>query len=546
MSRAAFARRAAVEPIAKPKTQAPAGGLRIGAPDDAYEREAARVSDAVMSVGSAAPKWSLSTMSVWPSVQRKCDCGDSASGAGNCEECAEKKKLRRTPNGSESATPPVGGRAPAIVHDVIRSSGEPLAPPARAFFEPRFGVDFARIRVHADSKAGESARAVDALAYTVGEHVAFAPGRYAPYSNEGRRLIAHELTHAVQQRTSSVGGPLPESTSQLGSDPIPAAPTPVTQRDRRGRLTRQDVGAGAARPVPGPQVEKTEAEKLKDIGNSEEYGREGGTWGWGAPETNNVYQRCVVAPLERAKFVAFYRSLGHLPWRSRKPRNGEEALAVVHLDPNEAKAPPIAANPVSENGKTAFKLKPTHAEMPPLRSAYTQAGRYDEGVKHNSDPDCAPQRIRLGTGAFPIHWTMTPDGAEKAKQGEQEHCDDIRAAFDMTLGLYASAINNQAASERTYRTEAEAIKDGERAAGVNPNEMLLKFYQMALKTKIRDDNDWHTAKPIGDPRKKDQPLEQNCEYFYTIDASSWPEIGAHPTSAVITPDVAAKPEKKTK
>jgi hypothetical protein len=88
---------------------------------------------------------------------------------------------------------------PSAVGDVLRSPGQALDPAARAALEPRFGHDFSRVRVHADSAAAESARAVNALAYTAGPHVVFDAGRYAPATSEGRKLLAHELTHVVQQ-----------------------------------------------------------------------------------------------------------------------------------------------------------------------------------------------------------------------------------------------------------------------------------------------------------------------------------------------------------
>ena len=91
--------------------------------------------------------------------------------------------------------------APPIVHDVLRSPGRPLDPATRDFMEPRFGHDFSQVRVHTDAKAAQSARAVDALAYTVGRNVVFGVGRYAPEADEGRKLLAHELAHVAQQRS---------------------------------------------------------------------------------------------------------------------------------------------------------------------------------------------------------------------------------------------------------------------------------------------------------------------------------------------------------
>jgi peptidoglycan/xylan/chitin deacetylase (PgdA/CDA1 family) len=85
------------------------------------------------------------------------------------------------------------------VHDVLRSPGQSLDAAIRAFFEPRFGHDFSQVRVHTDARAEESARAVNALAYTVGRDVVFGKGQYAHGRMAGCQLLAHELTHVVQQ-----------------------------------------------------------------------------------------------------------------------------------------------------------------------------------------------------------------------------------------------------------------------------------------------------------------------------------------------------------
>jgi len=100
----------------------------------------------------------------------------------------------------------IPGRAPdslslAAVPDnaLPVGGGEPLSPPARSFFEPRFGHDFSRVRVFADSRSAEQARALHARAYTVGSNIVFGAGEYAPATDFGRRVLAHELTHVVQQ-----------------------------------------------------------------------------------------------------------------------------------------------------------------------------------------------------------------------------------------------------------------------------------------------------------------------------------------------------------
>jgi hypothetical protein len=129
-----------------------------------------------------------------PTLQRKCACG-SGSTEGECEECKNKSEdLQRKAAGSTEADV-----APPIVDRVLHSSGRPLDQATRDYFEPRFGYDLSKVRLHTDAEAAESARAVNAVAYTVGESIAFAAGRYSPQSTEGRRLLAHELTHSLQQ-----------------------------------------------------------------------------------------------------------------------------------------------------------------------------------------------------------------------------------------------------------------------------------------------------------------------------------------------------------
>jgi len=125
-------------------------------------------------------------------LQRKCACGGKAGPDGECEQC-RRKRLQREP-----AVAQAGDLAPPIVNEVLRSPGQPLDSATRAFVEPRFGHDFRHVRVHADARANESARAVNAQAYTVGQNIVFGAGRYAPHG-EGRKLLAHELAHVVQQ-----------------------------------------------------------------------------------------------------------------------------------------------------------------------------------------------------------------------------------------------------------------------------------------------------------------------------------------------------------
>jgi Domain of unknown function (DUF4157) len=106
--------------------------------------------------------------------------------------------------------------APAPVVDSFRGGGQPLPGSVRSFFEPRFGRDFSDVRVHFDSRANEAASAVQARAFTLGRDVVFDTGQYAPQTEEGQRLLAHELAHVAQQGQAA-------RQPQIQRSPAPAA-----------------------------------------------------------------------------------------------------------------------------------------------------------------------------------------------------------------------------------------------------------------------------------------------------------------------------------
>ena len=154
--------------------------LAISQPGDVHEEEADRIADQVMRTPE-------------PALKRACSGCDS--GATPCPACEEKAAIaeRKADHDGHAKS----DSAPARFVESL-GSGRPLDPDTRAFFEPRFGTDFSHVRVHTDALAAESARAFTARAYTVGRDLVFGAGQYAPRSNEGQRLLSHELTHVVQ------------------------------------------------------------------------------------------------------------------------------------------------------------------------------------------------------------------------------------------------------------------------------------------------------------------------------------------------------------
>ena len=174
-------------------TQAAAGlqtKLYVGAQGDAHELEADRVAEQVMRMPA-------------PESEPPCACG------GSCTSCQAKQLSRKESSESDASD---NFEAPPVVYKALARPGQPLDHADRSFMESRFGHDFAGVRVHTDSEAAESARPINARAYTVGSDIVFGAGEYAPGSDAGRHLLAHELTHVVQQ----TGG----SSSSLSRYPV--------------------------------------------------------------------------------------------------------------------------------------------------------------------------------------------------------------------------------------------------------------------------------------------------------------------------------------
>lgn len=206
-------------------------------------------------------------------LQRQCACGGTPGPDGECAACKAKRLQRR-------AAGPGPALAPRMVGETLRAPGRPLEGSTRAAMEKGFGHDFGRVRVHTDARAAESARAVGALAYTVGREVVFGAGRYEPETRAGRHLLAHELTHVLQQDGAASEGALgvrpADDAFEREGDAVsrqvvdgPPARTPVRVRrlDSDG-IQRFTFGSGVGPnfgggdrlvPVPAEHQERVDA-----------------------------------------------------------------------------------------------------------------------------------------------------------------------------------------------------------------------------------------------------------------------------------------------
>jgi hypothetical protein len=206
--------------------------LSISQPGDTDEQEADRVADHVMRMAEPG------SISCAPGVIHR-KCAACEAGGAICPKCEEEEKIKRKENsgGTAHASPAVHLQIAAL-----RGGGQPLAPSVRAFFEPRFGRDFSGVRVHTDSQATESAKSIQARAFTAGQDMVFGTGEYATENQEGLRLLAHELTHVVQQggkshpksfiqRQQAGGAPQSAATNtQPQADKPPLTPRPEAER----------------------------------------------------------------------------------------------------------------------------------------------------------------------------------------------------------------------------------------------------------------------------------------------------------------------------
>lgn len=218
--------------------QAP-GKLRLGPRDDAFEREADRVAEAVtrggaggMGIASTLAR-NLPAPPPRPIIQRLCpECQEEQAGAvqRKCAACAGEESGEEMPRIQRQAKSAGGSGEIASDFTSRLGAGAPLDPASRSYFEPRFGHDFGDVRIHTGPQADTAAASVQARAFTLGRDVVFAAGEHDPGSAGGQRLLAHELTHVVQQsatpgmprlqrkcQAAELGTPSPDCTpSQAG------------------------------------------------------------------------------------------------------------------------------------------------------------------------------------------------------------------------------------------------------------------------------------------------------------------------------------------
>ncbi|MGH9495665.1 MAG: DUF4157 domain-containing protein [Candidatus Sulfotelmatobacter sp.] len=402
--------------------------------------------------------------------------------------------------------------APPTAHEVLRSSGQPLDEKTRAFLEPRFGHNFGHVRVHADSRAAQSAQAVGASAYTVGRDIIFAPGQFAPHTISGQRLLAHELAHTIQQsggasagdklRVSPQNDPFERDAERVSSSVMSISAAipqrkPVAESSRSSGLALQRQPKGADHDPEMPKMESTVKKKEEFIPV------------FVCSSSSDAKIPCTPVALPNPDFLA---------------KGGpSDALGFTRPLPEKSRAPEILTQEIGKGH--AVILKPTKAVQISCESFITKAGK--PFMRSTALDENHPNFDQCG-GKFDRSFVVTPDGEKRLREAEMEHCKDFKYAYDVSLGCYESVINEFAKKKTQFPSAEEADDAVVNRVGQKPDMWMPHYADLLEKTKIRDTSKWHEP-PAREGWTSLKVIGKHCSTEETtpIDAKSFPQVGRH-------------------
>ncbi len=471
-------------------------------PEDDYEQEADRISKQMIRMPE-------------PQLQRACTCG------GACPKC-QTEQPERGDERAQTARVGSGDRGqtdvPPIVTEVLRSPGQPIDPATRAFMEPRFGHDFSRVRVHTDTAANASARAVNARAYTVGHDIVFGTGQFAPASAEGTKLIAHELAHVVQQREGATA--MPESLKIA-----PRQDCYEQEADQTAKaVTRESAPAGRALISQWSGADEWSADLAPFMSRFKS------GLSLQRQPCSKADDRIVTGPLTT-----------QLPNIKCEP--SPEKLETVRAVP---KVPPTimgVTESTTEGQEIEFReLKASKCKATVLKYAtlnfgpfmYAKAGTYEIGTEVTPAHRACPEGKTIAKRLL-----ITEEGAKTLRWGEIEHCEDQKLAFALSMGKYDQAIKDlegeYCAADPSARPnepicEKEFANRFENRTGIEFAKRQQISDCLGSKSALRDSppRKWHDIVP------DDLFYAKDCSLVtYIVNPGAAPHIGKHPSSEIV-------------
>lgn len=279
-------------------------------------------------------------------------------------------------------------------------------------------------------------------------------------------------------------------------------------KQKRQAAVSQQSSMMISGQVPVPQ-EQTPSQAVPPVPTTEEEATQP------APVVDPGTPECTPQPFPRATYL-------------QQPGASNDDFGITRLDGTVA-FPAVGVTRV----RGGVKLQSTDAVLPPLTSAYTQAGSFLDptAVVVHTDPggECPP-------GRYPIQWTIDSGGAEKIRDGEAEHCSDLQYAFNISIRRYAETVNTFAANNRVFRNERHAKRVLERTTGVHPDNWQTVFRCLAGRTRRRDRQlRLHTPRLAHTRVRPPRRRHDNCAFARRfITARSLPGVGQRSTPSIIS------------
>jgi hypothetical protein len=416
---------------------APQAKLAVSEPTDPLEQEADRVSDQVVELGEAEAE-----------VEDQ-SAGQDLKGKG----AAPRVSRRLHGNVGAAATDPPEGPAvgESLIASTVASGGEPLTGAARDYMQPRFGHDFSQVRVYTDDRASQSAKALSAHAYTVGNNIVFAAGKYAPGSAEGNRLLAHELTHVVQQtggvelhRSANPTGVIQRQKDEGGGTATAELSTLEQLRQAEEEAAKKDTlspALGGMTNIGDVQTAKTAIGKVNLATATLEMG-DAGRW---VGEKGEAKHKAANAEVEQ--LLSFY--IGFSGEETRTGVDFMDRYKKAHAQ--FARLQGLAQQYEQMTGVNAMSSKGV-LEMETASKSAADARKKFDAEKAKLSPEKAAD-ITAAQGNL----TQTEDAMSKCKTRMDKASTEARTGF-LSLTNATAAIKQEAEKEKAEEKKADVEK----------------------------------------------------------------------------------------